>query len=236
MKKNCPTCKYYNYPLHKEPCESCAKDGWRANYEAKEETVISHPVHYQSKSGLEVIDVIKAFADELIGMEAVYTGNVIKYICRWKKKNGVEDLKKARQYLDWLIEMEEKDTKRGMFDEKILENQTKASSEPIKPLDYLHSKRNGRYSWSEVEDRQSEEKDQDLCNCETNEKTDCKVPWKLQPHMAPTYEYPSPSEKDNKPTDLLEMFWTEFCKVFCEKLNEVIEEDKKEKENKKDEE
>lgn len=30
-------------------------------------------------------------------------GNVIKYVCRYKKKNGVEDLKKARQYIDFLI-------------------------------------------------------------------------------------------------------------------------------------
>tara|TARA_R110000803_G_C11930163_1_gene315349 strand:+ start:448 stop:669 length:222 start_codon:yes stop_codon:yes gene_type:complete len=31
-------------------------------------------------------------------------GNVIKYVTRWKNKNGVEDLKKARHYLDILIE------------------------------------------------------------------------------------------------------------------------------------
>ena len=35
-------------------------------------------------------------------------GNVIKYVCRFKEKNGIEDLKKARHYLDMLIEMEEK--------------------------------------------------------------------------------------------------------------------------------
>ncbi len=34
--------------------------------------------------------------------------NVIKYICRWKDKNGIEDLKKARHYLDILIEQEDK--------------------------------------------------------------------------------------------------------------------------------
>lgn len=33
-------------------------------------------------------------------------GNVIKYTCRYKNKNGVEDLKKARHYLDLLIELE----------------------------------------------------------------------------------------------------------------------------------
>ena len=35
-------------------------------------------------------------------------GNVIKYLCRYKRKNGLEDLKKARQYLDFLIEKESK--------------------------------------------------------------------------------------------------------------------------------
>ena len=33
-------------------------------------------------------------------------GNVIKYLCRYKRKNGLEDLKKATQYLDFLIERE----------------------------------------------------------------------------------------------------------------------------------
>ena len=32
-------------------------------------------------------------------------GNVIKYVSRYKEKNGVEDLKKARHYLDKLIEL-----------------------------------------------------------------------------------------------------------------------------------
>ena len=36
-------------------------------------------------------------------------GNVIKYVSRWKQKNGVQDLKKARHYLDLLIEHLEKE-------------------------------------------------------------------------------------------------------------------------------
>lgn len=35
-------------------------------------------------------------------------GNIIKYVCRYKNKNGVEDLKKAQHYLQMLIEQEEK--------------------------------------------------------------------------------------------------------------------------------
>jgi hypothetical protein len=34
-------------------------------------------------------------------------GNVVKYVSRWQVKNGIEDLKKARHYLDLLIEQEE---------------------------------------------------------------------------------------------------------------------------------
>lgn len=65
--------------------------------------MVSHPPHYQSDTGLEVIDVIKAFTSDLTGIEATDTGNIIKYICRWKHKNGVEDLKKAKWYLEHLI-------------------------------------------------------------------------------------------------------------------------------------
>lgn len=32
-------------------------------------------------------------------------GNIVKYVSRWKDKNGIEDLKKARHYLDKLIEI-----------------------------------------------------------------------------------------------------------------------------------
>jgi hypothetical protein len=32
-------------------------------------------------------------------------GNIIKYVCRWKAKGGVQDLEKARHYLDALIEI-----------------------------------------------------------------------------------------------------------------------------------
>lgn len=65
--------------------------------------IVNHPEHYQSNFGIEVIDVIEAFTANLNGIEATDTGNVIKYICRWKKKNGIEDLKKAEWYLKHLI-------------------------------------------------------------------------------------------------------------------------------------
>ena len=36
-------------------------------------------------------------------------GNVIKYICRWKEKGGLKDLRKARQYIQFLIDKEEEE-------------------------------------------------------------------------------------------------------------------------------
>ena len=65
---------------------------------------VNHPAHYQSKKGIETIDIIEACVEDLTGIEAVCTGNVIKYISRWKKKNGLEDLKKAQWYLNKLID------------------------------------------------------------------------------------------------------------------------------------
>ena len=67
------------------------------------DNVIS-PNHYTSDKGFEVFDVQEAFIHELKGMAASYWCNIVKYILRFQKKNGVEDLKKARYYLDKLIE------------------------------------------------------------------------------------------------------------------------------------
>lgn len=74
-----------------------------------DDKMVSHPSHYQSKSGLEVIDVVEAFTEDLQGIEATDTGNVIKYICRWKAKNGIQDLKKVLWYTTHLIEHLEKE-------------------------------------------------------------------------------------------------------------------------------
>ena len=65
---------------------------------------VNHPKHYISKNGIETIDVIDAWTEGLEGIIAVDTANVIKYISRWHKKNGIEDLKKAQWYLNHLIE------------------------------------------------------------------------------------------------------------------------------------
>lgn len=72
-------------------------------YESKDR-MVSHPDHYQSANGLEVIDCIEAFTAGLDGIEATDTGNIIKYACRWKKKNGIQDLEKIIWYTKHLID------------------------------------------------------------------------------------------------------------------------------------
>lgn len=79
------------------------KESTNEMYESKD-AMVSHPSHYQSKAGLEVIDVIEAFTSDLTGIEATDTGNILKYMCRWKKKNGLQDLEKAKWYLQHLID------------------------------------------------------------------------------------------------------------------------------------
>ena len=76
-----------------------------------DDKMVSHPSHYQSETGLEVIDVIEAFTFDLKGIEATDTGNIIKYACRWKNKNGIQDLKKIMWYTQHLIEHLEKKEK-----------------------------------------------------------------------------------------------------------------------------
>lgn len=58
---------------------------------------IQSPAHYTSRGGIEPLDFIMSnnlgFAE----------GNIIKYVFRYREKNGIEDLRKARVYLDRLI-------------------------------------------------------------------------------------------------------------------------------------
>lgn len=64
--------------------------------------MVNHPPHYTA-GGIECIDALKAATTGLEGIEAVCTANAIKYLWRWKFKNGAEDLKKAIWYINRLI-------------------------------------------------------------------------------------------------------------------------------------
>lgn len=74
---------------------------------AEKVDIINEPNHYKGKHGIETIDVIRNFGnDDMVA--GFYWGNAIKYMTRYRNKNGLEDLKKARRNLDWLIEHTEK--------------------------------------------------------------------------------------------------------------------------------
>ena len=62
---------------------------------------VSHPNHY-NKGGIECIEAIKSATSGMTGIEAFCTGNAIKYLWRWKHKNGKEDLQKAMFYIGYL--------------------------------------------------------------------------------------------------------------------------------------
>ena len=64
--------------------------------------MVNHPVHY-TQGGIECIDALKAATVSKTGIEAVCTANAIKYLWRYEEKNGIEDVKKARWYIDRLI-------------------------------------------------------------------------------------------------------------------------------------
>lgn len=68
--------------------------------QAEPERDAVHPNHYH-KGGLECFDVIKAITGDKY--EGFLVGNIIKYIFRYRDKNGVEDCKKAAVYIDKLI-------------------------------------------------------------------------------------------------------------------------------------
>lgn len=55
--------------------------------------------HYKSKA-IQPWDYISA------NKLGYFEGNIVKYVSRWRDKGGIEDLRKARHYLDKLIEVE----------------------------------------------------------------------------------------------------------------------------------
>ena len=74
------------------------------NYENVSEDVVNSPSHYK-KGGIETIDYIQAKMSKE-QFEGYILGNVLKYVSRYQFKNGVEDLKKGKWYLEKLIELE----------------------------------------------------------------------------------------------------------------------------------
>lgn len=60
----------------------------------------ARPLHYENSTEIDVIDFCNIYNLDFT------EGNILKYIVRYKKKNGTKDLYKAKDYLDRLIERE----------------------------------------------------------------------------------------------------------------------------------
>ena len=60
---------------------------------------VDHPAHY-NVGDIETIDYLKSLGIA----EDFCIGNAIKYLSRYKQKNGIEDLKKAQWYLTWVLD------------------------------------------------------------------------------------------------------------------------------------
>ena len=75
-----------------------------------ENNAVNHPAHYTAGK-IECIDALEAATAGLCGIEAVCTANAIKYLWRWKLKNGTQDLEKAKWYIDRLIDKQTENNK-----------------------------------------------------------------------------------------------------------------------------
>lgn len=83
--------------------ESSKCDGVAPDVEVYfESDLIDNQIHY-TVNGIQPIQIMKAnmTKEEYRGF---LEGNILKYPLRYKHKNGLEDLKKAKTYLSWLIE------------------------------------------------------------------------------------------------------------------------------------
>ena len=67
---------------------------------------VNKPPHY-NQSGIECSDAIQAATGD--GYEYYLQGNILKYLWRYRYKNGIEDLRKAQWYLNKLIEVTDAD-------------------------------------------------------------------------------------------------------------------------------
>ena len=85
-------------------------------YEDKEPDLVNHPSHYETGK-FECIEVM----EEALGSDVVKgfcIGNAFKYLYRAKRKNGLEDLKKAQWYLNRVISMEDEDNTKDPYEEQ----------------------------------------------------------------------------------------------------------------------
>jgi len=86
---------------------------WGIN-NCEDKDMVNNPPHY-NKYGVECIEAIQSATGE--GYEYYLQGNIIKYLWRYRYKNGVQDLEKAQWYLSRLIEIKNQQEKdQGQLD------------------------------------------------------------------------------------------------------------------------
>ena len=67
----------------------------------------SHQPHYDKDDRVQPIDIIEQYGLDF------YEASALKYLLRYKEKNGVEDLKKLQQYVHWLVRrLEQRNTRK----------------------------------------------------------------------------------------------------------------------------
>ena len=93
--------KIYNWYKELDPAD-CENDKDSCCNKEPNVDMVNHPSHY-TQGGIECIDALKAATVSKTGIEAICTANAIKYLWRYEEKNGIEDVKKARWYIDRLI-------------------------------------------------------------------------------------------------------------------------------------
>ena len=72
--------------------------------------MVNGPIHYR-QGGIEAIEAIKSAVATAPPVQAVFVANILKYVWRYREKNGIQDLCKARWYLNELIKEVEKHDK-----------------------------------------------------------------------------------------------------------------------------
>lgn len=96
----------YNYIANLDGIDVAYNDENKAVKTVSDNDHVNHPKHYQASNGLEAIDCIEAFVEDLPGDIGYLIGNAMKYLCRFDKKGKpVEDLQKARWYIERAIKV-----------------------------------------------------------------------------------------------------------------------------------
>lgn len=118
----CGNCKHWigsdcniyitdNVSEKEKACDSFEMKDHFADSSKKVSDNVNHPAHYTA-GGIEYVDAMKACVSGLNEMEAACTSHALKYLWRWKHKNGAEDIRKCIWWLERLLKEVEDESKK----------------------------------------------------------------------------------------------------------------------------